>query len=144
MKKVRLFSLFALLALGIALPARAQDSDKKTPAASGFKDIGVEEFAKLATDKKNVVLDVRTPEEFAAAHIAGAINLDVNSPDFEKKVAALDKEKVYLVHCAAGRRSARACEEMTKLNFSKLYNLTPGFKGWQKAGKPVEKKSPAK
>ena len=109
-----------------------------------FKDIGVEAFEKLATDQKNVVLDVRTPEEFEAAHIAGAINLDVNSPDFAKKVAALDKEKAYLVHCAAGRRSARACEEMTKLNFSKLYNLTPGFKGWQKAGKPVEKKSPAK
>ncbi len=111
------------------------------PAAEtkGFKNIGVEEFDKLRADKQNRVLDVRTPSEFAAGHIPGALNIDVNAPDFEKKAAGLDKKQTYLVHCAAGVRSARACGKMSRLDFPNLYNLETGFKAWQKAGKPVEK-----
>jgi rhodanese-related sulfurtransferase/thioredoxin-related protein len=105
----------------------------------GFKDLSVEEFASMAADKRNVILDVRTPEEYQAGHIAGAINLDVIGPDFLKKAGALDKSKTYLVHCASGVRSLRACSKLEKLDFSKLYNLPGGFKAWVKAGRPVEK-----
>ena len=111
-----------------------------TPVASAaYKNLSVEEFARMADDKKNVILDVRTPEEFAAGHIPGAVNLDVTASDFQKKAAVLDKSKTYLVHCATGVRSARACEKLTHLDFPKLFNLPGGFKAWAKAGKPVEK-----
>ena len=60
-------------------------------------------------------------------------------PDFAQKIANLDKTKVYLVHCAAGGRSAKACDKMGQLNFKNLYNLEGGFKAWEKAGKPVAK-----
>jgi len=82
---------------------------------------------------------VRTKEEYAAGHIAGAVNIDVNAPDFEEKVAKLDKNKTYLVHCAAGARSAKACGKMSKLDFPKLYNLEGGFRAWEKAGNKAEK-----
>ena len=59
--------------------------------------------------------------------------------DFEAKAAALDKGKTYLVHCASGIRSVRACEKLEKLDFPSLYNLPGGFKAWVKAGEPVEK-----
>ena len=108
-------------------------------AAGGYKDLSVAEFAKMATDKRSVVLDVRTAKEFEAGHIAGAVNLDFLASDFEEKVKALDKEKTYLVHCASGVRSARACTKLTRLDFPKLYNLPGGFKAWTKAGQPVEK-----
>jgi len=62
----------------------------------------------------------------------------VNSADFEQKVAGLDKSKSYLVHCAAGVRSARACDKMSKMDFSRLYNLEGGFKAWEKAGNKAE------
>ncbi len=39
----------------------------------------------MADDKQNVILDVRTPEEFQAGHIPGAVNLDVNASDFQTK-----------------------------------------------------------
>jgi len=107
--------------------------------ASAYKDLSVAEFAKMAADKQNVILDVRTSEEFKAGHLVGAINLDVSSPDFETKAAALDKSKTYLVHCASGVRSVRACDKLDKLDFSKLYNLPGGYKAWVKAGEPVEK-----
>ena len=111
----------------------------KPAAAKGFKNVGVEEFEKLRADKQNQVLDVRTPEEFARGHMPGAVNIDVNGPDFQQKVGALDKNKTYLVHCAAGGRSAKACGKMSQLSFANLYNLQGGFKAWEKAGKPVEK-----
>lgn len=114
----------------------------KAPAAdtaAGFKNLTVVEFAKLAADKQNVILDVRTAREFQAGHIAGAVNLDVTASDFEQKAAFLDKGKTYLVHCASGARSVRACEKLGKLDFARLYNLTGGFKAWAGAGEPVEK-----
>lgn len=104
-----------------------------------YKNLSIEEFAKMTADKRNVILDVRTPEEFKAGHLPGAINLNVNAPDFSKKAAALDKNKTYLVHCASGGRSMQACEKLAQLNVPKLYNLPGGFRAWQKAGQPVEK-----
>jgi len=131
--------------LGAAVVARAVDAkDEQKPAAEKkeikpFKNVGVDEFEKLRADKKNMVLDVRTKEEYAAGHIPGAVNLDVNAPDFPEKIAKLDKNKTYLVHCAAGGRSAKACDRMSRLDFPKLYNLAGGFRAWEKAGNKPDK-----
>ncbi len=138
----KLLAFLACFTLSILMAAE----DHKPPAdgkgvaqVKGFKNVSVEEFDKLRGEKKNQVLDVRTAQEFSEGHIPGAINMDINGPDFDKKVAALDKDKTYLVNCAGGGRSARACGKMNQLNFPHLYNLEKGFKSWEKAGKPVEK-----
>ena len=93
----------------------------------------------MAADKQNVILDERTAKEFEGGHLLGAINLDITASDFDAKAATLDKGKVYLLHCASGVRSARACEKLITLGFPKLYNLPGGFRAWVNAGKPVEK-----
>jgi rhodanese-related sulfurtransferase len=116
----------------------AKTQQKAAPKAVARR-VDVDEFEKLSQNKKNPVLDVRTEKEFAAGHIPGAINLDFNSPQFESKVAALNKERLYLVHCAAGVRSAKACQTMSRLGFTNLVDLAPGFRAWEKAGKPVAK-----
>jgi rhodanese-related sulfurtransferase len=110
-----------------------------TSKSAHSRRVGVDEFEKLWQNHTNTVLDVRTEKEFNAGHIPGAINLDYNGPDFEKKVKELDKKKLYLVHCAAGVRSARACQKMEALGFENLIDLAPGFRAWNSAGKPVEK-----
>ena len=107
--------------------------------AGVVKNVDVEKFDKLRKDPKTVVLDVRTPKEFAAGHIAGATNIDWYAPDFAEKVSKLDKGKTYLVHCAGGGRSAKACEKMSSLKLTNAFNLSGGFRAWEKAGKPVEK-----
>jgi phage shock protein E len=107
--------------------------------SDAFKNLSVAEFARMAEDKGNVILDVRTPEEFKAGHLAGAVNLDVNASDFQEKAALLDRNKIYLVHCASGVRSVRACDKLSHLDFPKLYNLPGGFRAWVKAGQPVER-----
>jgi len=131
-----LCSLF--LAAAALVQVQAADSttapaktDVVRPAA---KNIDVQEFEKLRRDTNNVVLDVRTPREYAAGHVPGAVNLDVNSPDFEKRISALDTNKTYLVHCAAGVRSTKACARLDKVNFKHLYNFNGGYNAWQKAG----------
>jgi len=134
-----------LLSLSVATVAGAADAkDERKPSAEkkearGFKNVDVAEFEKLRVDKKNVVLDVRTQKEFEAGHIPGAVNIDVNAPDFPEKVAKLEKNKTYLVHCGAGVRSAKACDKMSHLAFPKLYNLEGGFKAWETAGNKSEK-----
>ena len=137
--------LTALLGFGLSNGGRAADvKDEKKPSAEkkeikGFKNVDVAEFEKLRADKKNVVLDVRTQKEFEAGHIPGAVNIDVNAPDFPERVTKLEKNKTYLVHCGAGVRSARACDKMSHLAFPKLYNLEGGFKAWETAGNKPKK-----
>lgn len=149
MKTIHLFLSISLLA-ALSLAAQGADDTKpklappsahgpKPPLPAGVKNASVEEFAKLRAGTNAVVIDVRTAREFAAGHIPGAVNLDVNAPDFEKKAAALDKSKTYLVHCAAGVRSVQACVKMDKLKLPNLVNLETGLKAWEKAGQPVEK-----
>ncbi len=134
--------LIVALLIGVLPLTGSFAADPKSVAAekrAAVKRVDVEEFDKLRADKKNVVLDVRTQKEFKEGHIPGAVNIDVRAADFAEKMAALDKNKTYLVHCAAGGRSANACKKMEGAGFKELYDLAPGFKGWEKAGKPVEK-----
>ena len=103
------------------------------------KQIGIEEYEQLRGNTNNVLLDVRSPAEFEKGHIPRAINIDINGSKFAEKIATLDTNKTYLVNCAVGMRSARACKKMETMGFKNLYNLTNGFDGWKKTSKPVEK-----
>jgi rhodanese-related sulfurtransferase len=124
---------------GVGLAACVLALSAAAAETNAVRRVSVDEFERLWQAKTNVVLDVRTAKEFAAGHIPGATNLDINSADFDEKLAKLDKTKVYLVHCAAGVRSARACEKMSRAGFQSLTDLRDGFRSWEKAGKPVEK-----
>jgi len=66
------------------------------------------------------VIDVRTPAEYAAGHIAGAQNIDVEAGDFASKIAALDKKAPYLVYCHSGRRSGIAATQMAAAGFADI------------------------
>lgn len=127
-----------LLSFLIAPAARTADTPALAPAPA-VKRIGLGEFEKLRADTNTVVLDVRSPAEFEKGRIPGAVNIDINSSGFSEKMAALDRNKTYLVNCAVGMRSAKACQKMGTMGFKALYDFAPGFDGWKKAGQPVEK-----
>lgn len=97
------------------------------------------EAQKLIADKKVLVLDVRTPKEFAAGHIAGATNINFLAADFGKAITGLATNQAYLVHCAVGGRSTQAMPLFEKLQFRSVYHLDGGLKAWEKAGLPVVK-----
>ena len=109
-------------------------------AADSAQNVTPDQAEKLLKEKKDVVvLDVRTPDEFKAGHIAGAKNVDFQSDDFKKQIDGLDKSKSYLVHCAAGGRSTRALKILEADKFEHLYHMNGGMTAWKEAGKPVEK-----
>jgi rhodanese-related sulfurtransferase len=86
-----------------------------------------------------VVLDVRTPEEFAQGHLLGAQNLNVLAADFEQRVGKLDRGKPYLVYCRTGNRSVRAVQTMTRLGFTNLSHMAQGIVAWQARQLPLVK-----
>lgn len=107
-------------------------------ADTNVTHLNAEQAQQLLADKKAIVLDIRTPEEFKAGHIAGATNINFQAANFEKALAALDKNQTYLLHCASGNRSTRALPTFEKLEFKSLYHLDGGLRAWQKAKLPVE------
>lgn len=99
--------------------------------------------ALLASDGDVIVLDVRTPGEFEAVHIdrAGAMNIDVDGENFDQQIAGLDRDKTYVVHCAAGipgGRSERATKALSELGFEDVRHLDGGINAWKEAGYEVE------
>jgi rhodanese-related sulfurtransferase len=96
---------------------------------------------KSAGDAQFVILDVRTPEEFAQGHLSGAVNVNLMAPDFERRLGALDRGKTYLVYCRTGNRSAKAIQIMGRLGFRSVYHMSEGIVGWQKKGFPLSRPS---
>jgi rhodanese-related sulfurtransferase len=83
------------------------------------------------------VLDVRTGGEYAAGHIANAINIDVEGMTFDGDIKSLDKDAKYAVYCQSGRRSVNAIKKLQDAGFKNLFNLEKGILDWQGAGLPV-------
>lgn len=94
-------------------------------------------FADAVATQGTVVLDVRTPAEFAAGHLENAINIDVESGTFEADIAALDPAKTYAVYCRSGNRSQTATALMTDAGFTSIFELDGGIGAWMAAGLPV-------
>ncbi len=140
-----LAALLLAISLNFAPHATAIEPTQKLPTAAAVKDVTPDEAAVLVKSELGVlVIDVRTPDEFAEGHIPGAKNVDFLGDDFEKQIAALPADKPLIVHCAAGNRSARAVVKIAALQKSgQIFHLKSGFNGWKAAGKPVEVK-PAK
>lgn len=108
---------------------------------TGWTDLSVEEAHALiqerAGDPEFVLLDVRTPEEFAAEHIEGAVNLDWYDPAFRDEVRAFERGATYLVYCRTGVRSAEAAAMMVEEGFDEVYNMEEGITAWKAAGYQV-------
>jgi phage shock protein E len=138
--KPRIITTSALIGVflyGASLLAAEQSSP--STAEKSVKHVDAKEAQKLVMEKKVVVIDVRTPKEFSEGHIAGATNIDFRAEDFGKRIGQLDKNKAYLVHCAAGGRSTQSLATFKKQEIRSIYHLDGGFNGWKKEGLPVEK-----
>ena len=81
-----------------------------------------------------VLIDVRTPEEFAAGALPNAINIDYKAADFKDKMGQLDKTKPVFLYCAKGGRSADAATVCKEIGFSEIYDMEGGYTAWSAAG----------
>jgi rhodanese-related sulfurtransferase len=98
----------------------------------------------LKEDPKIIIVDIRTPEEFAQGHLAHAKNINFMGGSFEDELAKLDKSKTYMMHCRSGGRSTRSLPIWKKLGFQKVIHLNKGMNDIQTTQLPLEKGSAAK
>ncbi len=109
-----------------------------------LKNVEPEQIFALIKESKGdpnfVILDVRTPEEFAQGRIDGAININYYADDFKDKLAGLDKNMTYVVYCRTGRRSAETFEMLRRAGFTAVYHISGGFERWLADDLPILRK----
>lgn len=105
------------------------------PAAGS--ELSPKDFAAALKRSGTVLIDVRTPGEFAEGHLPGAVNIDVESAAFVQQVQALDPAGTYALYCRSGNRSGVAMANMMQLGFGQVYHLSGGIGAWQDAGGDV-------
>jgi thioredoxin 1 len=91
---------------------------------------------------KGILVDVRTPEEYAQGAIAGAVNMDFRNAKFDSLAGTLDKSKTIFVYCAAGGRSESAAELLVQKGFKNVVDLKGGIIAWEGSGKPLANAKP--
>jgi rhodanese-related sulfurtransferase len=128
--------LVVVVAGGIYLVA--SDSSDETESANttpqvispaGYED----EF--VASEKDHTLLDVRTPEEYAAGHIAGSSNINVEV--LASRLDEVPRDKPVVVYCRSGNRSATAANILDEAGYTNVYDLG-GIIAWVEAGYPVQ------
>ena len=114
MKNIFLFILLMSVQLGVAQMESRPITDFK-----GFDS------------SKDILLDVRTPEEFKAGCIEGALNVDWLSGNFDRQVASIDKRKTIYVYCKKGGRSLKSQERLKELGFLHVIDLSGGYDAYK-------------
>ena len=114
----------------------ATSGDETTLAAADYS-VPPAEAVELIEAGDHTIIDVRTPAEFEQAHVVGAVNIDVEAPDFAARIAELDPDEPYLVYCRTGRRSDLAAQQMAAAGFSDITDGA-GLADLARAGAPVE------
>lgn len=98
-----------------------------------YTTISVSDARAMLQSSSNVlVVDVRTPEEYAQGHLKGAINIPLS--DLPLRIGRLEQNRPILVYCQTGYRSAQASSILVKAGFTKVYNLEGGMTAWINSG----------
>lgn len=107
--------------------------------SAGAGSLNANEVVQLINREKATVVDVCSPDEFAAGHVAGAKNVPLD--ELEAKLGGLVKNKTapLVLVCASGMRSRRAVATAKKLGYENAHSLTGGMGAWRAASLPVEK-----
>lgn len=140
-----------LLAAAIGLASCSAESASTDTNAAGTVDlvengatatvqtIGSQQTKTLLEQDKNVViLDVRTPGEYASGHLKNAQHIDFYAADFSQRLQSLDPATSYVVYCAVGGRSREAVQLMAGMGFQQVYDSSEGYSSLKSTGVPVE------
>ena len=132
----------------VAENKKSSTASKKTP--SKVKHIAVPQLYqayKTPSEKRPVIIDVRSEKEYEKGHIPTAIHIPLQeigdrSQEIEGYLKGKEQE-IYLV-CAVGGKSSIAAEQLASMGFNKAINVMGGTNGWVALGFPTEKGSPKK
>ena len=101
------------------------------PSAGTYRQITAEEAANLMESETGyIVLDVRTPEEYAGRHIPGAINVPNETIGSTAPEQLPDREQLILIYCRSGNRSKQAADKLAALGYTNIVEFG-GINSWQ-------------
>ncbi|MRI62504.1 rhodanese-like domain-containing protein [Ornithobacterium rhinotracheale] len=129
--------VFALFFLIFSVLGFQSCKTQNTTENSEKLELNATEFNQKITQKPGLILDVRTPEEFAQGHLKQAQLLNYKSPNFTEKAKELPKDQPIYVYCRSGRRSHAAAEILRDLGYQQVFELEGGIIGWEQAELPV-------
>lgn len=127
----------AIVVLLLVFGASAQNQNNITLPLDSF-------YSKIKNEKNPQLIDARSPEEFALNHIDGAVNFNLQTENYAKYVASLDKSKPVFVYSINIGRSGALAKELLKNGFSEVYDLEGGIANWIGGGKPFYSNSKSK
>ena len=119
-------------------PASSSAPSASPTAAARGQHMSAPDFSTAVDKPDTIVLDVRTPAEYATGHLIGAQNIDTQGPDFATRIATLDKTATYAVYCHSGKRSGEALERMAADGVTHVVDLAGGIIAWQANGGTLE------
>jgi len=109
-----------------------------TWAWSAERDIGSRDAKALLDKNRNIyLLDVRTPQEYSQARLAGSVLIPIG--EFERRVNEVPKNRPVLVYCAVGSRSKPVADYLSRRGNKEVYNMTDGIVGWYRNGFPISR-----
>ena len=118
----------------------AQSQSAAAPVAAGVSPPLISQQALLERQAKGdpslFVLDVRTPEEYAAGHVPGAVNVPYDQ--VASRLAQIPKDKDVVLYCRSGRRAGLAADVLAANGYTKLEHLQGDMQAWVQDGRPVE------
>ena len=99
--------------------------------------ISADSLAARLGDAPPLLLDVRTPEEFAVSHLAGARRVDPAGDALPPEIGALDRDTPIVAYCSVGWRSAALVQQLRAAGFTDVANLRGSIFRWANEGRPV-------
>lgn len=106
--------------------------------AQSFAAVSPQEAISLM-NQRALLLDIRTPEKFAAGHIGGAKHMSSELILKARESLAKHIDKPIIVYCDAGSLGASAARQLTAQGFTRVFNLRGGFAAWRAESLPVTK-----
>lgn len=104
----------SLISLSVAALFALSLEGCPSPSGNGVSSVNGAEAHRLVAEGA-ILVDVRTPEEFASGHAEGARNIPVD--DLNSRRSELSRDKVIVVYCASGARSAHAASLLSQAGF---------------------------
>jgi len=123
-----------------SLSIQPQTTTSSTAISGGqqlaYKTISVSDASAMIQSSSNLlVVDVRTPQEYAQGHLKAATNIPLS--DLPLRIGGLDRNRSILVYCQTGVRSAQAATMLVNAGFTQVYDMEGGLTAWINAGYPT-------
>tara|TARA_R110001583_G_scaffold122623_1_gene273931 strand:- start:3422 stop:3832 length:411 start_codon:yes stop_codon:yes gene_type:complete len=129
MKSILKLSLLLFISL-IAVSCNSQEKKKQLENSKEISVISPNDFLKMS--KSQLVVDVRTPEEYNEGAIESAVNINFYDENFLDQFANYNKEEPIFIYCRSGGRSGKAAKKLSELGFKKVFDLQGGYLNWTK------------